>query len=199
MVAILTGDIKNSSAHKTTKWLPLLKEALGKYGKEPKSWEIYRGDSFQLETHPEDALEAAVYIKAALKQIRNLDVRIAIGIGEKTYDGEKITESNGPAFVYSGECFENLKKQHLGLKTANSDFDTNITLMLELALLTMDDWTPAISKTVKSAIEHPKMNQKQLAAELHKSQGNISEELNKAGFDEVQKMIQFYKSQLTQL
>ncbi|WP_036380041.1 MarR family transcriptional regulator [Muricauda sp. MAR_2010_75] len=199
MVAILTGDIKNSSAHKATKWLTELKKALGRYGKEPKAWEIYRGDSFQLETTPENALEAAVYIKAALKQIRNLDVRIAIGLGEKTYDAEKITESNGPAFVYSGECFENLKKQHLGIKTVNPDFDTNITLMLELALLTMDDWTPAISKTVKSAIENPEMNQKQLATLLHKSQGNISEELNKAGFDEIQKMIQFYQSQLSQL
>ena len=78
-------------------------------------------------------------------------------------------------------------------------FDGHINLLLELALLTMDDWTPAISKTVKYAIENPKLNQKELAALLNKSQGNISEELNKAGFDEVQKMIHFYKAQLAQL
>ena len=74
-----------------------------------------------------------------------------------------------------------------------------MNLLLALALLTMDHWTPAISKTVKCALENPSMNQKELAAILNKSQGNISEELNKAGFDEIQKMIQFYRTQLEKL
>ncbi|WP_421806352.1 transcriptional regulator [Flagellimonas sp.] len=199
MIAILTGDIKNSSEHKASTWLPLLKEVLSQYGHEPKDWEIYRGDSFQLQTNAETALQAAIHIKASIKQIRPLDVRIGIGLGEKNYDAPKITESNGPAFVHSGECFEKLKKQNLGLQTSNETFDGHINLLLELALLTMDDWTPAISKTVKYAIENPKLNQKELAALLNKSQGNISEELSKAGFDEVQKMIHFYKAQLAQL
>ncbi|RUA13329.1 MAG: transcriptional regulator [Flavobacteriia bacterium] len=199
MVAVLTGDIKNSTEHKTSEWLPLLKQALDRYGNEPSEWEIYRGDSFQLQTEPEQALEAAVYIKACLKQVRQMDVRIAIGLGEKTYDAEKITESNGEAFVYSGKGFENLKKQNLAIKTSNASFDGHINLFLELALLTMDNWTPAISKTVKSAIENPEMNQRELASLLGKSQGNISEELKKAGFDEVQKMIEFYKTQLVHL
>lgn len=199
MIAILTGDIKNSSEHKASTWLPLLKQALGRYGNEPADWEIYRGDSFQLQTTQENALEAAIYIKASIKQIRHMDVRIAIGLGEKNYEAPKITESNGPAFVNSGQCFENLKKQNLGIRTPNKKFDEQINLLLELALLTMDNWTPAISKTVKCAMENPGMNQKELASLLNKSQGNISEELNKAGFDEVKKMIQFYNNQLAQL
>ena len=94
---------------------------------------------------------------------------------------------------------QNLKKQNLAIKTSNASFDGHINLFLELALLTMDNWTPAISKTVKSAIENPEMNQRELASLLGKSQGNISEELKKAGFDEVQKMIEFYKTQLVHL
>lgn len=199
MVAVLTGDIKNSTEHKASEWLPLLKQALDRYGKEPSDWEIYRGDSFQLQTEPEKALEAALYIKACLKQVRQMDVRIAIGLGEKTYNAKKVTESNGEAFVYSGKCFENLKKQNLAIKTSHTGFDGHINLLLELASLTMDNWTPAISKTVKSAIENPEMNQRELASLLGKSQGNISEELKKAGFDEVQKMIDFYKTQLVHL
>ncbi|MDC6384903.1 transcriptional regulator [Flagellimonas taeanensis] len=199
MVAVLTGDIKNSTEHKTAKWLPILKQALDRYGDEPSDWEIYRGDSFQLQTEPEKALEASLYIKACLKQVRQMDVRIAVGLGKKTYDAKKITESNGEAFVNSGKCFENLKKQNLAIKTSNASFDGHINLLLELALLTMDNWTPAISKTVKSAIENPEMNQRELASLLGKSQGNISEELKKAGFDEVRKMIDFYKTQLAQL
>ncbi len=199
MIAILTGDIKNSTGHEVLKWMPLLKQALNRYGKEPKQWEIYRGDSFQLAVSPEKAIEAAIYIKASLKQKRGVDVRLGIGLGQIDYSSEKITESNGEAFVNSGKCFEGLKKQNLGLKSPNTTFDQHINLLLELALLTMDNWTPAISKTVKNAIENPKLNQKELAAILNKSQGNISEELNKAGFDEVQKMIQFYTTQLVQL
>ncbi|MEZ4810757.1 MAG: transcriptional regulator [Allomuricauda sp.] len=199
MVAILTGDIKNSTEHNASKWLPILKKALDHYGEAPSIWEVYRGDSFQLEAKPEKALEASIYIKSCIKQLRNIDVRIAIGLGEKTYEAHKITESNGEAFVNSGKCFESLKKQNLAIKSANNSFDGHMNLLLELALLTMDHWTPAISKTVKCALENPSMNQKELAAILNKSQGNISEELNKAGFDEIQKMIQFYRTQLEKL
>lgn len=199
MIAVLTGDIKNSSEHKASSWLPLLKQALNRYGNEPSDWEIYRGDSFQLQTTPKVALEAAIYIKASIKQIRRMDVRIAVGLGEISHKAAKITESNGPAFVNSGQCFEQLKKQRLGIRTSNTTFNEQINLLLELALLTLDNWTPAISKTVKCAMENPTLNQKELAALLYKSQGNISEELNKAGFDEVKKMIQFYRTQLAQL
>jgi len=196
MLAVLTGDIKNSTAHPTDQWLPLLKGALTRFGEEPMDWEIYRGDSFQLQTAPEMALEAAIYIKACLKQIRHLDVRIAIGLGKRSYKAEKLTESNGEAFVNSGQCFEGLKKINLAIKSPVPEFDLPMNLLMELALLTMDHWTPALSKTVKTSMENPQMNQNQLATLLDKSQGNISEELKKAGFEEVGKMIQFYVAQL---
>ena len=199
MTAILTGDIINSKDHKASKWLPLLKQALSRYGTEPLVWEIYRGDSFQLETAPEQALKAAIYIKAHLKQIRHLDIRGAIGLGEKDHVAEKITESNGTAFVRSGECFDGLKKQTLALNSGNEAFDATINLMLQLATLTMDNWLPAAAKIVCAVLKHPGANQKEIAALLDKSQSTISEALIRAGFDEVQKMIHFYRTQLAQL
>lgn len=48
-----------------------------------------QGDSFQLQTTPKQALEASVYIKACIKQTRGMDVRIAIGLGEKLMMQEK--------------------------------------------------------------------------------------------------------------
>ncbi|MGX1931088.1 transcriptional regulator [Flagellimonas sp. 2504JD4-2] len=197
--AIITGDIINSRKDSPEAWLPNLKEALNAHGKEPEQWEIYRGDSFQLEISPEKALETAIHIKASLKQKKGIDVRMGIGLGEKDYISEKITESNGSAFVYSGECFENLKKQTLAIKSNSKTFDTQINLMLQLASLTTDTWLPATSRVVKTAMENPEANQKKLAALLEKSQSNISEALIRAGFDEVQKMIQFYTTQLAQL
>ncbi|MEL6975767.1 MAG: transcriptional regulator, partial [Bacteroidota bacterium] len=92
--------------------------------------------------------------------------------------------------------FEELKKQNLALKSDHKNFDEHINLLLELALLTLDDWTPAISLTIKNTIENPKKNQKELATILRKSQGNISEELNRGGFDVLQKLLRFYIDQL---
>ncbi|MEM8846225.1 MAG: transcriptional regulator [Bacteroidota bacterium] len=198
-IAIITGDIINSRKAAPQVWLPHLKEALNTFGKEPDQWEVYRGDSFQLETSPAKALEAAIYIKATLKQNKGIDARMAIGLGEKDYNSEKITESNGSAFVNSGECFENLKKQTLALKSGYEIFDSTLNLMLQLALLNLNTWLPATARVVKTAMEHPKSNQRELAAILENSQSNISEALIRAGFDEVQKMIEFYTTQLKQL
>ncbi|WP_435623349.1 transcriptional regulator [Flagellimonas sp.] len=197
--AIITGDIINSRKETPKAWLPYLKEALKAYGEEPRQWEIYRGDSFQLEVSPKQALEAAIFIKATIKQNKGIDVRIAIGIGEKDYDSEKITESNGSAFVHSGACFEGLKKLTLALQSDSKAFDSTLNLMLQLASLNMNHWLPATARIVKASMENPDFNQKELAALLENSQSNISEALIRAGFDEVQKMIDYYKTQIEQL
>jgi len=111
MIAVITGDIINSRKGKVETWLNLLKSTLEKYGKQPQDWEIYRGDSFQLSVPVEKALLAGLHIKSTIKQTKTYDVRIAIGIGEVKYKSQKITESNGSAYINSGECFESLKKQ----------------------------------------------------------------------------------------
>ena len=99
MIAVLTGDIINSRASEAPKWLQKLKGVLTTYGDTPTQWELFRGDSFQLVTMPQDALKAALHIKAVMKQNKKLDVRIAIGLGAETHRAQRITESNGPAYV----------------------------------------------------------------------------------------------------
>ena len=83
MIAILTGDIIHSKKIATEIWLPILEKSLSKFGQKPKFWDIYRGDSFQLETNIENALIATLSIISAIKQVPKIDVRISIGIGEK--------------------------------------------------------------------------------------------------------------------
>ncbi len=199
MIAVLTGDVKNSRADTSLTWLKLLKEGLNRYGKEPKEWEIYRGDSFQLEVSPGEALEASIYLKANLKQIKNIDVRIAIGLGQKHHDAAKITESNGTAFTNSGKCFEQLKKKTLAIQSLDTAFDTQLNLLIELASLTMNNWTPTIAKTIKTALENPGLTQVALAKELEKSQGNISEELSRSGYDGIKQLLEYYQNQVTLL
>ncbi len=198
-ISVITGDVINSRETSPKVWLSPLKATLNCYGTEPQQWEIYRGDSFQLEVPPTDALKAALHIKASLKQKKGIDVRMGLGLGEKDYQAKTITESNGTAFVRSGECFQQLKKQHLAIQSGSAEFDTTLNLMIRLATLTIDHWMPATSRIVKTAIEHPKANQQALAAELEKSQSTISEALIRAGYDEIKQLLDYYQHQVTQL
>ena len=199
MVAVLTGDIINSKRGKTPSWLSNLKGALTKFGEEPTHWEIYRGDSFQLEIAPSKALEAAIFIKAMIKKEKNLDVRIAIGIGDKTYASEQVTSSNGTAFINSGECFDTLKKINLAIKTPWAEFDEQLNLLFEFALLTINGWLPATATVVSAALDHKELSQKELAKALNKSQSSISEALSRAGYDEINKLIRTYNKKLKKL
>lgn len=194
MTSIITGDIISSRSSDPALWLPALKSELSKYGATPQYWEIYRGDSFQLEITPKTALKTALLIKATIKQFKTIDVRLAIGVGEKTYSTNAITESNGSAFVNSGECFEALKKTTLAIKTEDPVFNTTINIMLDLALLTMDNWTPKASILFKTTLEHSDYNQVEIAKLLNRKQSNISSGLKRTGYDEITKMLQFYNS-----
>ena len=135
MIVILTADIINSRKLSSKKWMNDFKQLLNSFGKSPNDWEIYRGDEFQLEIkNPEDAFWIAFQLKAFFKSI-NLDVRMSLGFGDKTYKTKKITESNGSAFIRSGELFETLKKQkiNLAVNSGNPDFDEEVNLILQLS------------------------------------------------------------------
>ncbi|MDN3667034.1 SatD family protein [Algibacter miyuki] len=199
MTSIITGDIINSKSSEPKTWLNTLKTILSTYGPQPATWDVFRGDSFQLETPPEQALQAAILIKASLKQFKNIDVRMAIGIGEKTYQADKITESNGSAFINSGECFDDLKKVTLAIKSPFESFDNNLNLMFELALLTINNWTTTSAKLIKTALENPELTQVELAQHFETTQSNISKGLKRGGFDEISKLLNYYNVQVKQL
>lgn len=197
MKAVITGDIINSRKVASALWMGDLKGILNAYGNEPKDWEIYRGDSFQLVVDPRDALEIALLIKATIKQYKALDVRMAIGVGTVDYTADKVTESNGNAFVNSGECFEGLKKQTLGIQTPWSEFDETFSIIFQLVVLFADNWTTTSAEIIKKALENPNINQKELALALNrKSQSSISASLKRAGYEELKNVIAYYKQEI---
>jgi len=196
MIAIITGDIINSTEDDSTEWLSMLKQVLNRYGKSPEKWEIFRGDSFQLEVEPKQALLTSFHIKSCLKQTGSRDVRMAIGIGEANHKAARISESNGSAYVRSGECFEELKKQTLAIRTASEDMDETINLMLQLALLIADNWSSAVATILTASIENPDKSQKELAKLLNKSQSSVSEAMSRGGYGELLKVNQYYSKRI---
>ena len=202
MIAVITGDIINSKKLNPKKWLKPLKAELDTIGPGPKCWEIYRGDSFQLMmTNPEDVLATAIKIKATLKSISNMDVRMAIGIGTKTHSAQKVTESNGTAFIHSGEKFEMLKKekQNLAVKSDWPEFDKEMNLYLKLALIAMDNWTVNAAEIVKTTMENPDKLQEELGKIVGIKQNAISNRLKRAYYDEIMEVNEMYKSKLKTL
>lgn len=199
MIAILTGDIINSRKGNIQDWLKLLKQALSHYGEQKTDWEIFRGDSFQLSVPAEKAILASIHIKAVIKKTNVQDVRIGIGLGKQSHNARTITESNGTAFIHSGESFESLKKQTLAVKSDNPDWDSTFNLILTLAMLTADSWSSTVARAICASIENPEKNQKQIAQLLKKSQSSISEALKRGGYDEIMKMDTHYRKQLTNI
>ncbi|WP_439128266.1 SatD family protein [Polaribacter sp.] len=200
MISILTGDIVNSRKSKDTLWLKLLKEVLEGFGTSPKKWQIYRGDSFQLEiTSVEEALKVALKIKAKMKSSVNIDVRIGIGIGKKEFNATKITESNGEAFVNSGFAFDNyLKKQNLAIKTPWSALDEELNIAFDLALLTIDSWTINSAEVFSISLEKENATQNEIANILGITQGRVSERQKRAGLEPIMKLEKRFRKLINQ-
>lgn len=199
MHAVITADIVSSTKGEIGIWLNSLKETLNQIGTNPKDWEIYRGDSFQLFIEDaERALAFAIKIKAAIKSTGDHDVRIAIGLGEKTHNAEKVTECNGSAFVNSGAKFEILKKekQNMAIKSDFDQFDAEINLYLKLGLIAMDNWTANSAEVVKLMLDNPKMSQDEIGHLIGIRQNAVSYRIKRAYFYELMEMNEMYKTKL---
>jgi predicted XRE-type DNA-binding protein len=200
MTSILTGDIINSRKNDDNFWLKTLKETLDTFGKSPKYWQVYRGDSFQLEIKDsENAFYAALKLKSHLKSTENIDVRIGIGIGEKKFNVDSITESNGEAFINSGDAFDNyLKKQTIAIKTPWQEIDEELNIAFDLALLTMDSWTKNSAEAFKLSLESENNTQKKIANILGITQGRVSERQKRAGFEPIMKLEKRFRKLIQQ-
>ncbi len=203
MTSVITGDIiKSRSQISPEVWINSLKNALSTLSSNAKYWEIYRGDSFQIEIRDIHlSFKAAVYIKACIKMIKGLDVRLAIGIGNKTYQGNDVTESNGDAFVFSGQTLESLKKekQNLRIKTKNYEINEELNLYFKLALKSMDNWTVNSAEIVKLSIEKPSALQNELGKLININQNAVSNRQKRAHLDTILELDLMYRQKISSL
>jgi len=203
MTSVITGDIIHSTKYKDPNiWLTPLKSALVTISPDTKYWEIFRGDSFQIEVRDIfNSFEKAVYIKACIKCIKGLDVRLAIGIGEKSFEGTNVTESNGEAFLFSGEIMESLKREKINLKikTSNDILNQGLNLYFKLALIIMDNWSVNSAEVVKLSLEKPNTLQKELAQMVGTNQEAISKRLKRANLDAILELDKMYREKLGKL
>lgn len=201
MEAIITGDVVNSSKVSAAIWRAALNNELATMGHTPSDWQIFHGDSFQLiAPHFEEALFLAIRLKAVLKTIRHLDLRMAIGIGDIDLRNPQITTCKGTAFIFSEEKFNLLKHEdtRLALKSNNNDFDEDMNLLLRLALRTMDSWTINEAEIIHLKMLRPDLSQSELGKIINLKQNTISERLKRAGYKDIMAVDNAFRKKLSQ-
>lgn len=195
MIAVITADIIDSAKKPASEWLGSLREFLDGQGRHPEDWEIYRGDELQLRTSPENALRAAVGLKALMRSTGGLDIRIAIGLGGESFRASRVGESNGTAYQRSGRAFGQLRPQktRLSVLSGHDKADHVMNLLLRMALQFMDQWTRVSAETVALALSHPEASQQQLAGHLGIRQSAVSQRQARARLDLVEELLMYYR------
>lgn len=198
MVAVITGDIIGSKKVKPEIWQQRLKDYFSKVTKDVAKWAIYRGDSFQIEIPVEQALEVALCIKSLIKSSSLIDVRMSIGIGDKSFKGKKVTESSGTAYINSGESFEKLKNNTLIIKSPFLEFDEYFNSILKLVSFISNSWKPATSETIFYSLVNRSLMQKEIAKKLQKDNTTINKALRRGAYDEMIEIIDLFSRKITQ-
>ena len=201
MIAIITGDIINSQKSESELWLPQLKNLLGSWSSTPENWEIYRGDEFQLKCSVDEVFSKSMLIKSLIKSFENLDVRLAIGIGNEVFLSEKITESNGSAYVNSGRLLTEIKTQGktLVIQTENDKVNRDLNILFKWASIDFDNWSTATAEIIHQLLRNSDFTQDDLAKTLSISQSSVSQRLKRANFDLIQEIDQFFRKKITEL
>lgn len=201
MIAIITGDIINSQQSDTEAWLPKLKDLLGTWSETPSNWEVYRGDEFQLKCSVDEVFHKSLLIKSLIKTAENLDVRIAIGIGNEIFRSEKITESNGSAYVNSGRLLTDIKAlgKTLAIQTENDKVNRDLNILFKWAAIDFDNWTAATAEIIHQLLRNSDLTQEELARELNITQSSVSQRLKRANFELLQETDQYFRKKIAEL
>ncbi|MCY0978419.1 SatD family protein [Chryseobacterium wangxinyae] len=201
MIAVITGDIINSQQTDTEVWITRLKNLLESWGSTPQTWEIYRGDEFQLKCNIDEVFLRFLAIKSLIKSQENLDVRIAIGIGEENFLSEKITESNGTAYVNSGRLLDDIKNDGhtVAIKTSNDSLDRDLNILLKWSSKDFDNWTMATSEIIHEMILNKDITQEDLAKRFAISQSSVSQRLKRANYDLIVETNLYFRKKISEL
>lgn len=197
--AVLTGDIvKSREIPARAQLIDTLKQALETVQEmHHAEYDVYRGDSFQMviPAAPVAAL-VAVIIRSKLKShsheaSKSWDARISVGIGGITFRGEKITESNGPAFLLSGQGMDELSKKNrrLTIKAPWEQADRSLSLVTRFADDIISNWSRYSAETAFYSLVYNE-TQSALAKRLGKSQSTINDRIATAKLDLIRAYIQ---------
>lgn len=197
--AVLTGDIVRSrDISPRRKLISVLKDALQTAREKYQAdFDLYRGDSFQLilPSAPAAALVAVVIRSKLLSHSPSKqqpwDARISIGIGDITYKSEEVAESDGPAFLRSGDGMKQLASEggRLIIGAPWEQADRSLSLVTRFADSVISDWSSYSAETAYYSLVYNE-SQTVLAKRLKKSQPTINTRIATAKLDLIRSYVE---------
>ncbi len=172
---------------------------MSSFGSSPTRWEIFGGNAFLLKiTHPEESLFVAMIIKSIFRQVEDLDVELHIGLGTEEMQGATLRESTGTAFEYANwnQSDKIPKKANLAIHSSNHAMDERVNLLLEFALINMNEWSLAEAEIVELCLLFPEKNQQELAEWLRIKQSAVSQRRARAHLDLLLKLDSYFRANI---
>lgn len=200
---VITGDLVDST-NIAAQWRQTVIDALHVCVAEsisltPIKLEMYRGDSFQVVVdNPEYALTTAIALRTKIKAQtpsgqKLWDARLAIGIGNVSFESENIVTSDGEAFRLSGHSFDHIGKKRLSISTPWAEFNSNIELVSRFADDLITSWTAKQARIVYQSMLFPKL-QKDMAEELGMTRQNFNYHWSSARGQLILDYVEYFKS-----
>lgn len=204
--AVITGDIMGSSnyggrakrAYLDTMLTTALKNIFT--AKKDKT-DIYRGDSFQIETDATQVLRKAIQLRTfIIKESEGAtDAYLAIGIGKILYEANTTKQSDGEAYQLSGKTFEQLQKGiNMQMKTAWTDWNGLFNAIAILCDSILNNLTANQAEAIYHSLFDNK-TQTEIAKELDLKQSSISARLKGGHFDALKEAIENYETSLIKI
>ncbi|TXK74195.1 SatD family protein [Mesonia sp. HuA40] len=200
MVATLTGDIVKSQNLKDPQlYIGALSSIFNRLNL---NYEFFGGDSFQIElAEPENSFALALQIKAHLIEKGQIKTRIAIGIGEITFQGDSLLTRQGSAYLRSGRLLEKIKnsKQNLAIRTGDEKFDSEINIGFKLCEIPISQWTKNTAEIVSLLCTYPDLNQEQLGKKIGIKQNTVSERIKRSHWGVLKEFDTLFKEKVKAL
>lgn len=201
IIGVITGDIVNStevSKQNRSRLLDSLKEIFLDIQSVYKfSYQIFRGDSFQIKTnYPQEVLSISFLIRTGFmtqtppNSDSVWDVRLSVGIGELTYHNDEIILSDGEAFHLSGRAFDKIGKKRLVVQSCWEEVNNELVVSTEFVDTILSNFTKIQAQVVYLSILDNNLKQLDIALKLHKLPQYISLLVKKSQLSTLQKYLE---------
>lgn len=192
MIGVISGDIIKSQKIPKQQYddmLYQLEQSLRANCDKTTSWDIYRGDAFQLQIEKSEQLVTiAIFIYLQLKSA-GYELRQSMALGHIDNPRHSIKTATGSAFTLSGQGLDNMANQRFTFAIANQVVDESFKLNLALVDVLLCKITQKQANALYVYLTHTNNSHAALAKELNTSRENVTKLLNLANYQLIERFI----------
>ena len=212
MIAVISADIigysslEEKQANQVLKTLQDFFDKLeGTRSNLGTDFRIKRGDAVQGEiSNPIEALKFGLILKAAVAKITfetddnkkkrpDIDIRIAIGLGEADVIRNKVDESTGSAYINSGRTLDAMKKekQLFAIKTNNTELNQELETEFKLLDSILTAWNITSAEFIYWTLFG--LTETEISKKINTSQSAVNQRKKKAGWSGIEALLKRYE------